>query len=95
MASAAHMMSAERLLEAGDIGRCELVRGNLIMRPPAGGEHGRIAARLTARLLEYVEEHWLGVVYGAETGFVIARDADTVRAPDVAFLSAVRAPCPG
>ena len=34
----------------------------------------------------------LGVVTGAETGFLIARDPDTVRAPDVAFVRAERVP---
>ena len=33
----------------------------------------------------------LGVVLTAETGFIIKRDPDTVRAPDVAFIMAARA----
>ena len=32
----------------------------------------------------------LGTVVAAETGFVLARDPDTVRAPDIAFLGATR-----
>jgi len=35
-----------------------------------------------------------GEVMGAETGFVIARDPDTVRAPDMAFLRKDRVPPP-
>ena len=46
-----------------------------------------VAARLCARLLTYVEAQGLGYVFAAETGFVLARDPDTVRAPDVAFIS--------
>ena len=34
----------------------------------------------------FVKEHDLGYVFGAETGFVIHRDPDSVRAPDVAFV---------
>lgn len=34
----------------------------------------------------------LGVAFGAETGFIIRRDPDTVRAPDVAFIAAERVP---
>jgi Uma2 family endonuclease len=34
----------------------------------------------------FVEEHQLGRMFMAETGFLIARDPDTVRAPDIAFI---------
>jgi Uma2 family endonuclease len=60
------------------------------MMSPAGNVHGRIAARLTARLWQHVEQRKLGVVYAAETGFLLSRDPDTVRAPDVAFVRAGR-----
>ena len=40
----------------------------------------------------FVAEHDLGDVLGAETGFTLARDPDTVRAPDVAFVSKSRRP---
>ena len=33
-----------------------------------------------------MRDHNLGVVYAAETGFKLASDPDTVRAPDVAFI---------
>ena len=57
---------------------------------PAGSEHGVIAARL-ARLLDgYASEKGLGPVFGAETGFRIESDPDTVRAPDAAFIRTQR-----
>jgi len=62
------------------------------MMTPAGFDHGRIVARIGARLTNFVEQHGLGVVTGAETGFQLARDPDTVRAPDVAFVRAERVP---
>src|SRR5262249_24344439 len=34
-----------------------------------------------------VEGNYLGAVYAAETGFLIASNPDTVRAPDAAFVS--------
>jgi Uma2 family endonuclease len=92
MSSTHSITSAEQLLHATDLGRCELVRGVLKMMSPAGFEHGRIAARLAARLVGFVEERDLGIVVGAETGFRIARDPDTVRAPDVAFIRRRRLP---
>ena len=73
-------------------GRSELVEGELRMMSPAGGRHGRVALNCGRLLANHVDEHQLGVVYAAETGFVLGRDPDTVRAPDVAFVSSARAP---
>ena len=61
---------------------------------PAGGEHGRIAGKLTCALGNHVMARQLGTFYAAETGFVLSRDPDTVRAPDVAFTRAERAAPP-
>ena len=72
--------------------RRELVRGVVREMPPAGGEHGEIAGDLLVALGAHVKSHRLGRVVAAETGFVIAHDPDTVRAPDCAFLSNARAP---
>jgi len=83
--------TAEQLLRAGDIGRCELIRGELRMMIPAGGEHGRITANLTCQLGNHIKSHQLGTFYAAETGFRLARNPDTVRAPDFAFLRGPRA----
>ena len=90
MTAVDQISTAEQLLKAPGLGRCELLRGELIMMSPAGCEHGRIVMRLAGPLFEFVERHSLGVVYGAETGFQIAHDPDTVRAPDVAFVQSGR-----
>jgi Uma2 family endonuclease len=47
--------------------------------------------RITAPLAEFVWKHKLGEVYGAETGFLLSSNPDTVLAPDVAFVSETRA----
>ena len=54
---------------------------------PEGHEHGRIAMRLGSLLEQHVRAHRLGAVYAADTGFLIHRDPDTVRAADAAFVS--------
>ena len=76
--------------------RRELVRGCLVREPPAGFEHGRLAARIAHLLLRHIQETSAegrgGAVLGAETGFVLSRDPPTVRAPDVAFVSEERLP---
>lgn len=74
--------------------RTELIRGVLVVREPAGGRHGRVAAALARLIGTYVHDHDLGVVYGAETGFTLRRAPDTVRAPDVAFIQRGRVPAP-
>lgn len=72
--------------------RSELVRGQLRVREPAGFRHGVIAGRICALLDAFVRARSLGVVVAAETGFVLARDPDTVRAPDAGFVSTERLP---
>jgi Uma2 family endonuclease len=90
MATIENITTAEQLLAARDIGRCELVRGELIMMSPAGSEHGWIVMNVAGPLAMFVKQHSLGRVFGAETGFRIGHDPDTVRAPDVAFVTAQR-----
>jgi len=79
--------TAEQLLHMPDDGyRYELIAGELKKMPPAGFEHGACGGQLDAILGHYIREHDLGAIFLAETGFLLARDPDTVRAPDIAFL---------
>ncbi len=77
----------ELLCMPDDSLRRELVRGEVREMAPAGNVHGRVAINVSTPLDQYVRSQDLGVVYAAETGFKIASDPDTVRAPDVAFVS--------
>jgi len=80
-------MTAEELWRLPDDGmRHELIHGELTTMSPGSSEHGRVAMRIGARLDWFVERHQLGRVYAAETGFLLARDPDLVRAPDAAFV---------
>ena len=80
-------MTADELLAMPDDGlRYELVKGELLMSPPPGSEHGEIGMNLAAPLYQHVKNNHLGVVFAAETGFKLESDPDTVRAPDIAFL---------
>ena len=60
------------------------------MMSPAGGRHGRVAFRIAMLLGKHVEEHDLGIVLAAETGFRVAENPDTVIAPDVAYVDKKR-----
>ena len=74
--------------------RVELVRGVLVVREPAGFRHGTVSAALARLLGDHVAGHRLGLIVAADTGFQLARDPDTVRAPDVAFVRRERLPEP-
>ena len=86
------------LLTAEDVERIslpgkqvELIRGRLVVRELPGTWHGAIAATLTCFVGDFVRRHGLGIVFAQDTGFKIASDPDTVRAPDVAFVARDRA----
>ena len=70
--------------------RTELVRGGLVVMAPAGGRHGQVAHKVGLFIGNHVLERNLGRVFAAETGFLLRRDPDTVRAPDVAFVAGER-----
>lgn len=76
----------ELLLMPRDGFRYELVKGEVKQMAPAGFEHGVVIAKLTWRFAQHVEANGLGLVCGAETGFKIFTNPDTVRAPDIAFV---------
>jgi Uma2 family endonuclease len=86
-------MTADELLRLNmPDARTELIRGELVVREPAGYRHGSVAARLLVALGPFVESRELGQVFTAETGFRLRKDPDTVRAPDVAFVTRDRLP---
>ena len=95
MAPSAGPLTADDLLRSRiPDKRTELVRGQLIVREPAGSLHGRVAMNLGVELGVYVKRTGAGVLFAAETGFHLASDPDTVRAPDVAFIAGSRVPPP-
>lgn len=92
----AQLLTAEDLEKLPADGmRHELVKGELRTMPPSGGEHGYTVVNLTVPLGQHARRQGLGAVCGAETGFVIAHDPDTVRAPDIAFVRKAAIPASG
>jgi Uma2 family endonuclease len=80
-------MTAEDLLALPDDDKqYELVEGVLIEMSPSGRPHSRNGLRIASKLLSFVESHDLGEVHGADAGFILRRNPDTVRAPDAAFV---------
>jgi Uma2 family endonuclease len=89
------LVTAEELLAMGDIGPCELVEGVVVRLMPSGGRHSNIGLIMGARLQAYAERTGAGVAFGADGGFVLSRNPDTVRAPDAAFVRTHRIPASG
>ncbi len=72
--------------------RTELVRGRLVIREPSTLRHGDVTARTVTAISNYLEENPIGRAYTADPGFTLERNPDTVRAPDVAYISQDRIP---
>ena len=43
-------ITGEELLKMGDIGRCELIAGEIVRMSPTGGRHGKITNLLANRI---------------------------------------------
>lgn len=85
------MMTADELLHLRLPDKStELVRGRLVVREPPSTYHGRVQSQLNVLVGGFVFAHRLGAVFGQDTGFRIASDPDTVRAPDLAFVKRER-----
>lgn len=81
--------TAEQLLAlpTGMGKRYELLAGELREMSPSGWRHGAVVDNLHTLLGSFIRAAKLGRGFGAETGFRIASDPDTVRAPDFAFIA--------
>jgi Uma2 family endonuclease len=69
--------------------RHELEAGWLVSEPLPSLRHDRVRRTLERILEVYVAKYRLGEIFG-EAGFVLARDPDTVRGPDLSFVARER-----
>ncbi len=81
-------MSAEQFADLEIDEPCELVRGKVVVMPRPRRPHGAVVAELIRLIGNFVRSRKLGRVL-ADSGFVTQRDPDTVRGPDISFLSAI------
>lgn len=78
--------------------RVELVRGRLVVREPPGMRHGECAMRIGVALSNFLSRDresrgavdTRGRVVTCDSGFTLTRNPDTVRGPDVAYVSRAR-----
>ena len=80
-------VTGAQLLRMPWLNPCELVGGRIVRMTPTNPTHGRIEVNVAAALKAFVRTQNLGVVMAGEVGVFTTRNPDTVRAPDVLFLS--------
>ena len=87
------LLSADDLLWKYSQGlRGELIRGVFCETMAAGQEHGEIVINLGTVLANFVKPRRLGRLMASDTGIRLERDPDTVREPDIAFISVAKLP---
>jgi Uma2 family endonuclease len=91
MATIAPLVTVEDLANLPSDLRYELIDGVVIEVPPANARHGHIAVKIAGRLDGHATANHLGLVF-VEVGFILRRNPDRMRAPDVAFVRADRIP---
>jgi len=87
------LLTADDLLNLPDDGyRYELLDGELIRMAPTGGEHNDVGGNIYWALSGFVRSRGLGRVLVGDTGVILRRHPDRVRAPDVCFIARERLP---
>ena len=87
------LLTADDLLRLYSEGvRGELIRGVLHETMASGEEHGEIVMNLGIILGGFVKPRRLGRLVASDVGVRLERDPDTVREPDLAFVSAEKRP---
>ena len=90
------MDAPERLIDATEFEtipdegyRHELVAGYVVSEPFPTLRHDRIRGRIERLLYAHVTKHALGEIF-CDVGYLLAERPDTVRGPDVSFVSEAR-----
>ena len=93
------VMTKQKLLTADDLLRLhsegvrgELIRGVLHKGIASGVEHGELVMNLGFIVNGFTKPRRLGRVVGSDVGMRLERNPDTVREPDLAFVSAEKLP---
>ena len=85
-------MTAEEFWRLPGSGRRRsLVRGEVVEEMPPGGLHGTVASEIVVRLHAWAKGGPGGAV-GVESGFLLGRDPDIVRGPDIFYVGPERMP---
>lgn len=87
------LLTAHDLMRLSGNGvRGELISGVLHKTMSTGVNHGTIVVKLILLLGAFIAPKRLGKLMASDVGFWLERDPDTVREPDIAYISAERMP---
>jgi Uma2 family endonuclease len=87
------LLTAEEYGRLPDLGRpTELVRGQIVEMNVPYARHGQICARISHLLQCYLDVSDIGHVLINDAGVILERNPDTVRGPDVTFISYDKVP---
>ena len=87
VATTERLVTGAELLAMGNVGRCELVEGRIVMLSPTGSRHGSVELNFGEALRAFVRPRGLGLVKVGDVGIYTHRNPDTVRGADVLFIS--------
>jgi Uma2 family endonuclease len=91
MPVAQKLLTAEEFAHLPDYERAELLNGDVLHTMPSNPIHGLIAAELVSQLKLWIKQTRSGIA-GTDGGFILGRNPDRVRGPDVWFIRAQRIP---
>jgi Uma2 family endonuclease len=86
------LVTGEELLQHPEWGPCELIRGKVVPVCRPNYMHGVLMSEMGGELRAFVKKRKLGDVVVGDSGVYLERGPDTVRGPDVYFISAKRKP---
>lgn len=81
------LMTADEFFARYENERYELVDGLLVEMPMPGGIHGRACINVGFELKLYLRANPIGTAFSNDTFIRLRRNPDTVRGPDVCFVS--------
>lgn len=82
-------LTAEEFWQMPEHRDYELIDGEIVQTMPTNGEHSEVVTELLTRLRVWSKETKAGRV-GTEAGFLLAREPDRLRGPDIFFIKAER-----
>jgi Uma2 family endonuclease len=86
------LISAEEYGEHPEWGPGELIRGKVVQLSNPKQIHGVLMLEIGGRIREFIRGKNLGTAFCGDAGIVLERDPDTIRGPDVGFISRNRMP---
>jgi Uma2 family endonuclease len=86
------LYTVDELEQSPPDGEWELIDGELVPVNPSGFAASSVGLRIGRLIGNFVDEHDLGEMTGADGGYVLFSDRETLLAPDVAFVRKDRVP---